>query len=100
MKKLLLVLPVMALAACSSHPEIGQPKAPLDTNSVSAYNAKVYSGNTVPVNQQVNNEKPVDMPLNASDSRPRVTQTRSAIPPVVLMPSIGYHYGYHRHRFH
>lgn len=91
MKKFLFPLMVSLLAACSSHPEIGQPQAPLDMNTVEAYNTKVYSGKTTTIKVA---ERPVNLPLNASDNRPRQS-TKNAIP-VVLMPSIGYHYGHYR----
>ncbi|WP_386691191.1 MULTISPECIES: hypothetical protein [unclassified Lonepinella] len=93
MKKFIFILASILLTACTSHPEVGQPQAPLDMASVNAYNTKVYSGDTVPANQKVK-QPPVNMPLNASDSQPKTTTKTTT--PVVLMPSIGYHYGRYR----
>ncbi|WP_439241253.1 hypothetical protein [Lonepinella sp. BR2474] len=95
MNKIIFIMASMTLTACSSHPPMGQPQAPLDMKTVESYNQKVYSGNTVPANQKVQ-QAPVNMPLNASDSQPKNTTTRRSTFPVVLMPSVGYHYGrYH-----
>ncbi|MGQ0286513.1 hypothetical protein ACT2CV_04845 [Pasteurellaceae bacterium 22721_9_1] len=93
MKKVVIILSLF-LAACSSHQTVGEPQAPLDMKAVEAYNAKVYSGKTVQ-HKQVK-ETAVDMPINASDSQPKVSTRGSSRYPVVLMPSIGYHYGYYR----
>ncbi|WP_439287154.1 hypothetical protein [Lonepinella sp. BR2357] len=94
MKKIIFIIASMVLVGCTSHPPVGQPQAPLDMKTVQDYNQKVYSGKTVPANQKVQ-QAPVDMPLNASDSQPKNTTTRRSTLPVVLMPSIGYHYGRH-----
>ncbi|MDH2926486.1 hypothetical protein FW755_02825 [Lonepinella koalarum] len=93
MKKIVFMLACILLTACASHPEVGQPQAPLDMASVNAYNTKVYHGDTVPASQKVK-QAPVNMPLNASDSQPKTTTKTTT--PVVLMPSIGYHYGRYR----
>ncbi len=93
MNKLVFILTSILLTACTSHPEVGQPQAPLDMKSVDTYNAKIYSGNTVPDNQKVKQNTPVNMPMNASDNQPKVSSRTTT--PVILMPSIGYHYGHH-----
>lgn len=94
MKKILLVLFSAMLAACSSHPPVGEPKAPLDTKAVEAYNKQVYNAKakTVPTKTQE-----VDMPMNASDKQSK-TIARPRIP-VVIAPSIGYYHGYRHYHY-
>ncbi|WP_439257759.1 hypothetical protein [Lonepinella sp. BR2271] len=94
MKKVLFILTSLGLTACASHPPVGQPQAPLDMQTVNEYNTQVYHGKTVPASQKVK-QTPVEMPLNASDSQPKTSTTRRGSVPIILMPSVGYHYGRH-----
>ncbi|WP_109078148.1 hypothetical protein [Aggregatibacter kilianii] len=95
MKKLLLILVVGGcLTACSSKAPQAN-RAPLDTQAVEAYQAKVYSGNTVSKKYQVKDNKPEDNVLNASDSEPKAVIYRERQPRFVVAPSIGYYRGWH-----
>lgn len=95
MQKLLLVTVISGvLVACSSKaPQINQ--APLDKQTVEAYQAKVYSGNTVSKKYQVRDVKPEDNVLNASDSEPKTVIYRERQSRLVVTPSIGYYRGWH-----
>ncbi|WP_044469930.1 hypothetical protein [Mannheimia massilioguelmaensis] len=99
-KIILLGSAILGMSACSSQPEY-QPQAPLDMQSVQAYQNKVYSGNTVPVSKKVKEQPEVEMPMNVSDKQAadeRFNTRRSYHPGnVVLVPSIGYGYHHHSH---
>ena len=92
--KILFILGLTALlSACSTQEQ--SRSAPLDLQTVQAYNNKVYSGNTVPANQRKPTQTAVDIPLNQSDYQPKVTVTQPVQPRIILAPSIGYHHGYY-----
>ncbi|MBN6066582.1 hypothetical protein HYE66_08985 [Aggregatibacter actinomycetemcomitans] len=94
MQKLLpLAAMSLCLAACSSQPQTNT--APLDTQAVEAYQAKVYGGNTVAKKYQVKDNKPEENVLNASDSEPKTVIYRERQPRFVVAPSIGYYRGWH-----
>lgn len=96
MKKIFLAFMVSFLMACTSKTEVAHKNVPLDIKTVEDYKTKVYTGKTTATKVS---EPPVNMPLNASDSHPR--PSNQGVPPIVLMPSIGYHYGnYGYHRYH
>ena len=91
MKNVILIVGASALlAACSS----SQGNAPLDTQAVAAYQAKVYSGNTVPAQYKVKAEKPAENVLNASDNAPKQVIYRERHPSIMVMPSVGYYHGW------
>ncbi|MDG6895920.1 hypothetical protein [Volucribacter amazonae] len=93
-KQLIFIILSFLLLACSSQsPTL--PQAPLDMQTVAAYNAKVYSGNTVPLAQQKGYQE-VDMPMNASDNQGKVKRQSMGSNPIILMPSVGYHYWRYR----
>lgn len=94
MQKLLpIAVMALCLAACSSHPQTNN--APLDTQAVEAYQAKVYRGSTVAKKYQVKDVKPEENVLNASDSEPKTVIYRERQPRLVVTPSIGYYRGWH-----
>lgn len=96
MKKQFLVLAsACVLAACSSATQY-QPQAPLDTQAVQEYNAKVYSGNTVPEHQRVKTPKQIETPLNQSDHQPRQSSTVKVNPNIAV--GVGYGWGHRHHR--
>lgn len=101
MKKIFLILSLGLLTACSTSSQLEntQTKAPLDMQAVESYRAKVYSGKTSISHKIKVAEQPANMPLNASDNQPKPRS--QGTPNVVIMPSIGYHYGgYGYHRYH
>ncbi|ABR74223.1 hypothetical protein CBG46_00995 [Actinobacillus succinogenes] len=85
---------VCLCVACSSSVD-NRPQAPLDMRAVQEYNNKVYSGNTVPKEQQVTTPKRVDNPLNQSDKYQRVSQGTTRIQPHI---GVGIGVGRYRHR--
>ncbi|PVX42987.1 hypothetical protein C8D76_101326 [Pasteurella langaaensis DSM 22999] len=91
-KQFLVLIAAGVLAACSSAPQ-NQPQAPLDTQAVQDYNAKVYSGNTVPKEQRVKTPKQVEMPLNQSDNQPRQNSGVKVNPNIAV--GVGYGWGHH-----
>ena len=92
MKNVILIVGASALlAACSSS---SQGNAPLDTQAVADYQAKVYSGNTVPAQYKVKAEKPAENVLNASDNAPKQVIYRDLHPSIMVMPSVGYYHGW------
>ena len=96
-KQILAALATALLAACSA-PQ-NQPQAPLDTQAVAEYQARVYSGNTVPADQRVAMPKQVDNPLNQSDNQPRQSSVAKVNPNIAV--GVGYGYGWgHRHHRH
>lgn len=81
----LLLISGLILGACSSEPP--QVQAPLDTKAVEAYQTKVYSGNTATQAEKELAKRPVNMPLNASDSNPTYNST---VQPRVVVPVVGW----------
>ena len=93
MKNVILIVGTsVLLAACSSSPSQGN--APLDTQAVAAYQAKVYSGNTVPAQYKVKAEKPAENVLNASDNAPKQVIYRERPPSIMVMPLVGYYHSW------
>ncbi|VEI58296.1 putative lipoprotein [Pasteurella multocida] len=94
MKKIFTLFMLLSLYACSAK----QPDAPiaLDYKVVEEYQQKVMTGDTVPAHKKKAYSDSVESPLNASDSR--VKQDKRAIysRPVLIMPSVGYHYSHYR----
>lgn len=93
MKKLLFIIPVLLITACSAQLDNAQDNVPLDLKSVEEYKAQVSSGNTVPLNQRKEVSTSVEHPLNSSDIKPKSVYQR-AHTPIIISPSIGY--GYYR----
>lgn len=89
-----IILPILSLLlmACTSS-EPNQPQAPLDMRSVELYQSKVYR--SIPLEQQANQQ--VAIPLNQSDKQVKHKAKPVTSTPVILMPSIGYHYGRYRY---
>ena len=95
MKNVILIVGASALlASCSSSSSSSQGNAPLDTQAVADYQAKVYSGNTVPAQYKVKAEKPAENVLNASDNAPKQVIYRDRHPSIMVMPSVGYYHGW------
>ena len=93
MKNVILIVGAsVLLAACSS--SSSQGNAPLDTQAVADYQAKVYSGNTVPAQYKGKAEKPAENVLNASDNAPKQVIYRERHPSIMVMPSVGYYHGW------
>lgn len=95
LKPILPVILGMLLVACSTPPN--QPKAPLDMQSVQEYNAKVYSGNTVPLAERMKSPKQVDIPVNQSDQQSRKSPVMRVNPNIAV--GVGYGRGYCHHRY-
>lgn len=94
MKKILVLSASLFLFACSTQ-QSQVSQVPLDMKTVEQYQAKVYSGNTVPASQRKEVAPVVQHPMDASDSRPQSRQVQARVQPrVILAPSIGYYRGY------
>lgn len=93
MKKLLLCLAPLGVAACST--PVQQSTVPMDMKTVYEYQQRVASGNTVDRNAKPDNE-----PLNQSDKHPRARYAPVVQQPVIY-PSVGIGYyrgwGHHHH---
>ncbi|MGC7589066.1 hypothetical protein ACPWUF_01045 [Bisgaard Taxon 46] len=94
MKKILTVFMLFSLYACSAK----QPEAPimLDHKALEEYQQKVMSGDTVPTHKKKAYSDTVEVPLNASDSKAKQDKVPTYTRPIVVMPSVGYHYGHYR----
>ncbi|WP_293731039.1 hypothetical protein [uncultured Actinobacillus sp.] len=95
MKQKILISLFSILTACTT-PQ-NQPKAPLDMQAVQEYNAKVYSGNTVPLAERMKSPKQVDTPVNQSDQQSRKSPVMRVNPNIAV--GVGYGRGYCHHRY-
>lgn len=84
----------LGLMACTS-PAPQSPQAPLDMRTVEQYQANVYHHQPKQAEQT---HSQVTLPLNQSDNQVKRKANPVRSTPVILMPSIGYHYGHYRYR--
>ena len=98
MKKLLIALPVLFVAACSSQ-QPQQDNGIYDMKAVQEYRARVASGNTVTAEQKARAAKDIEDPIkmNVSDTCPKSVSYQRA--PVAIVPSVGFGYYHHRHHW-
>ncbi|KNE85853.1 lipoprotein [Aggregatibacter aphrophilus] len=96
MQKLFSIIGVaLVLSACTSPKQVTN-NAPLDMQTVNAYQVKVNSGNTVSAKYKVVDPKPTDNVLDASDSVPKMkVYYERRRPSVIVEPSFGYYRGWH-----
>ena len=96
MQKLFSIIGVaLVLSACTSPKQVTN-NAPLDMQTVNAYQVKVNSGNTVSAKYKVVDPKPTDNVLDASDSTPKMkVYYERRRPSVIVEPSFGYYRGWH-----
>ncbi|WP_135709310.1 hypothetical protein [Actinobacillus porcinus] len=95
MQRKILIALLSVLTACTTPKN--QPQAPLDMQAVQEYNAKVYSGNTVPLAERMKSPKQVDNPVNQSDKQSSKNPVTRVNPNIAVGVGYGHGYCHHRH---